>query len=146
MKFSKFIAFTAIAIASTSCSSSSNENAHSEETHDVATCTEHNHDHHSKGHHHEMVVVGVALEGDYTSGKIAILSLGSNDTTEFDYSTSNQDKIAAWQTGDTVSIFIEHHHHGDVAHDSITAIKLGAVACAEPAHKHEHHKQHHHAH
>lgn len=139
MRVSKFIAFTAIAIASTSCSSSSNEKNHSEEAQDVATCTEHNHNHNSNGHHHEIVAVGIALDGDYTSGKIAILQLGSNDTTEFDYSTSNQDKIAAWQTGDTVSIFIEHHHHGDEAHDSITAIKIGAESCTHPHNEHHHH-------
>lgn len=133
------IAFFALSIIS--CSSSS-QKTHNEEAHSNGSCTEHNHQHHDGEHHHHhgMVVVGIAQEGDYASGKIAISLIGSNESKEFDYTKSNQDKIAAWQGGDTVSIFIDHHHHGDVAHDSITAIKIGAVACNEATHEHHNHK------
>ncbi|MBR5332680.1 MAG: hypothetical protein IKV32_05250 [Muribaculaceae bacterium] len=137
MKAIKALGFVAIAISIASCSSTGSK-ASVEDAHDSTTCTEHNHNHEGHNHNHGIVVVGVAQEGDYTSGKISITTIPCGETKEFDYTTSNQDKIAAWQKGDTVSIFIEHHHHGEAAHDSITAIKIGETPCAAP-HNHEGH-------
>ena len=148
MKVFKLFSIAAIAIAITSCASSGSDKNAAEGAHDTTACTEHNHEHEHahgdacEGHNHEMVVVGIAQQGDYTSGKIAIKTL-NGENKEFDYSKSNQDKIAAWQAGDTVSIFIDHHHHGENAHDSITAIKLGVKECAN-AHNHEDHELHDH--
>lgn len=139
----KILNIVAIAVAISACSSSTSDKA-AGEAHDSTTCTEHNHTHehaHSgacEGHAHELIVVGVAQQGDYTSGKIEIATIPSGEKKEFDYKSSNQDKIAAWKAGDTVSIFIDHHHHGDHAHDSITAIKLGAKELSA-SHNHEGH-------
>ena len=155
MKAIKALGFVAIAISIASCSSTGSDNASVEAAHDSTACTEHNHNHEGHNHNHGIVVVGVAQEGDYTSGKITITTLPCGETKEYDYSASNQDKIAAWQKGDTVSIFIEHHHHGEAAHDSITAIKIGGTPCATPhnheghnheCHEHEHGHEHNHAH
>lgn len=155
MKAIKALGFVAIAISIASCSSTGSDNASVEAAHDSTTCTEHNHNHEGHNHNHGIVVVGVAQEGDYTSGKITIATLPCGETKEYDYSASNQDKIAAWQKGDTVSIFIEHHHHGEAAHDSITAIKIGGTPCTAPhnheehdheCHEHEHDHEHNHAH
>lgn len=146
MKAIKLIGIAAITFAITSCTSSEADKSASEANHDTTACTEHEHHHHAHEaeHHHEhgVIVVGVAQDGDYQSGKITILPLNGGDKKEFDYSKSNQDQIAAWQAGDTVSIFIDHHHHGEVAHDSITAIKLGVKECSE-AHNHEHEHHNH---
>lgn len=143
MNVFKFLNIAAIAVAISACSSSTTDKA-AGEVHDSTTCTEHSHAHEHaqgeacEGHAHGVIVVGVAQQGDYTSGKIEIVTIPSGEKKEFDYKSSNQDKIAAWKAGDTVSIFIDHHHHGDHAHDSITAIKLGAKEMPT-AHNHESH-------
>ncbi len=141
MKAIKLIGIAAITFAITSCTSSGADKSASEANHDSTACTEHEHHNHAHEtehhHHHGVIVVGIAQDGDYQSGKISILPLNGGEKKEFDYSKSNQDQIAAWQAGDTVSIFIDHHHHGEVAHDSITAIKFGIKECSE-AHNHEH--------
>lgn len=145
MKGIKFLSIFAIATLIGACSNSSTETH--VESHDTATCTEHEHGQ-EHGHEHgedcanlKSIVVGIAQKGDYTSGKISIKTL-DGETKDFDYKKSNQDKIAAWQAGDTVSIVFGHHHHGEAAHDSITAIKLGAIAPkaakCDDAHQHEH--------
>ena len=147
MKVFKLFSIAAIAIAITSCASSGSDKNAAEGAHDSTACTEHNHEHDHgdacEGHNHEMVVVGVAQQGDYTSGKITISTVPGGEKKEFDYTKSNQDKIAAWQAGDTVSIFIDHHHHGENAHDSITAIKFGVKECAG-THNHEGNEHHDH--
>ena len=132
----KLIGIAAITFAITSCTSSGAEKSASEANHDTTTCTTHEH------HHNNTLIIGVAQEGNYASGKITITTIPGCEPKEFDYSKSNQDQIAAWQAGDTVSIFIEHHHHGEMAHDSITAIKLGVKECSE-AHNHEHEHHNH---
>lgn len=141
MKAFKILSIVAIAAVVSSCSSSTADKA-AGELHDSTACTEHEHSHDHgaacEGHAHELIVVGVAQQGDYTSGKIEIATIPSGEKKEFDYKSSNQDKIAAWKAGDTVSIFIDHHHHGDHAHDSITAIKLGAKELSA-SHNHEGH-------
>jgi hypothetical protein len=126
MKTIKALGIAATVFALASCSSGSNENGKA--ANDSTTCTEHN---------HENIVVGVAHEGNYESGKITITTIPGCEPRDFDYSKSDPGKIAAWQAGDTVSIFIDHHHHGEAAHDSITAIKLGVHECT--AHSHEGH-------
>ena len=133
----KLIGIAAITFAITSCTSSGAEKSASEANHDTTTCTTHEH------HHNNTLIIGVAQEGNYASGKITITTIPGCEPKEFDYSKSNQDQIAAWQAGDTVSIFIEHHHHGEMAHDSITAIKLGVKECCE-AHNNEIHEHHNH--
>lgn len=145
MKTIKLLSIAAIAIAISACTSSNNGKSVTEDSHDSTTCTEHAHHTECHNHNHEMVVVGVAQQGDYSSGKITIATIPGGETKDFDYSKSNQDKIAAWQTGDTVSIFIDHHHHGEMAHDSITAIKLGVKECSTESHNHEGHEHHDHA-
>ena len=143
MKVLKILSIVAIAAAVSACSSTSADKA-AGELHDSTTCTEHNHAHgHAHGescedHAHELIVVGVAQQGDYNSGKIEIVTIPSGEKKEFDYKSSNQDKIAAWKAGDTVSVFIDQHHHGDHAHDSITAIKLG-VKEMPAEHRHDGH-------
>lgn len=157
MKTLKILSIAAIATAINACSSSTADKT-SGETCDTATCTTHDHHDHAHGeacddaHNHEMVVVGVAQESDYKSGKITIATINGNEKKEFDYTKSNQDKMAAWQAGDTVSIFIDHHHHGEASHDSITAIKLGVAKASTKSHSHEncdghdHNHEHYHAH
>ena len=163
MRAIKFISIFAIAAAISACNSTSSET--NADAHDTTTCTEHEHGHghdhghaHSEdcnGHNHENIIVGIAQKGDYKSGKISVKTL-DGESKEFDYSKSNQDKIAAWQAGDTVSIFIDHHHHGEKAHDSITAIKIGQMSnapanhsddCKEHSHEncdgHDHHDHEH---
>ena len=138
MKTIKALGIAATVFALASCSSGSNENGKT--ANDSTTCTEHNHecsDSHECGDNHEIVVVGIAHEGNYESGKITITTIPGCEPRDFDYSKSDPGKIAAWQAGDTVSIFIDHHHHGEAAHDSITTIKLGVHECA--AHSHEGH-------
>lgn len=142
MKAIKLFSIAAIAFAITSCSSSGSDKSDSEACNDTTTCNEHEHHDHAHEvechHNHGSIIVGIAQEGDYQSGKISILPMNGGDKKEFDYSKSNQEQIAAWQTGDTVSIFIDHHHHGEVAHDSITAIKFGVKECSKAHHEHEH--------
>ena len=157
----KFLSILAIAAAISACSNNASTDKSSQEA-CSDTCTSHNHEHNHghahgdacEGHNHEMVVVGVAQQGDYKSGKITIKTL-NGESKDFNYKQSNQDKIAAWQAGDTVSIFMVHHHHGDKAHDSITAIKLGNLSvgkakdanhnhenCDGHGHDHDHGHQH----
>lgn len=143
MRKFKLLSIFAIAAAISACNSTSSET--NADAHDTTTCTEHDHGHghgpdhghahgeECNGHNHENIVVGIAQKGDYKSGKISIKTL-NGESKEFDYSKSNQDKIAAWQAGDTVSIFIDHHHHGEKAHDSITAVKIGQVSNAPANH------------
>ncbi len=139
MKTIKFCGIVAIAIAITSCASSSSEKA-TEDAHDSTVCTEHNHSNCAEGHHsHGKVVIGVAQEGDYASGKITITTIPGCEPKEFDYSKSNQDQIAAWQAGDTVSIFIDCHNHGGESCDSVVAIKFGVKECTS-GHNHEEHE------
>ncbi len=155
MKTLKFLSIAAIATAISACSSSTADKA-SGETCDTATCATHNHHEHGhshahgeacdNAHNHEMVVVGIAQEGDYKSGKITIATINGNEKKEFDYTKSNQDKMAAWQAGDTVSIFFDHHHHGEASHDSITAIKLGIAKGSAKSHSHEKCDEHDHNH
>lgn len=161
MKVFKILSIVAIAAAISACSSSTADKSVGE-LHDSTACAEHEHSHDHghvhegacDGHAHELIVVGVAQQGDYSSGKIEIVTIPSGEKKEFDYKSSNQDKIAAWKAGDTVSIFIDHHHHGDHAHDSITAIKLGAkempAAHGHEGHNHDHENceghDHNHAH
>lgn len=95
-------------------------------------------------HDHVVTVVGVAQQGDAASGLISVVKLDGGETVQFDYSLSNPDKIAAWEAGDTVTVFIDHHHHGVHHHDSITAIKIGNHVCV--AHDHEHGHDHAHGH
>lgn len=132
----RLMGIAALTLAISSCASSGADKSASEASHDTTTCTTHEH------HHNNTIIIGVAQEGNYASGKITVTTIPGCEPKEFDYSKSNQDQIAAWQAGDTVSIFIEHHHHGEMAHDSITAIKLGVKECSE-AHNHEH-KHHNH--
>ena len=155
MRVINLLSIAAIAVGISACSNSATTTSSNEGT-CADTCTTHNHEHNHghahgdacEGHNHEMVVVGVAQQGDYKSGKITINTL-SGERKDFNYKESNQDKIAAWQAGDTVSIIIDHHHHGDKAHDSIVAIKIGEVKTAAHAHEncegegHEHHDHDH---
>lgn len=146
MKIFKYISIAFVAVAISACSDSGEKSG--DTTDCDSNCTEatheHNHDGHAhgdecNGHNHGNTIVGIALPGDYKSGKISIKTL-DGEQKEFDYTKSNQDKVAAWKAGDTVSIFIDHHHHGEVAHDSITAIKIGAIATknVDNAHQHNH--------
>lgn len=139
MKAIKLLSIAAIVVAMAACTPSNSETSATEDNHDSTTCTEHAH-HHAEfhNHNHEMIVVGIAQQGDYSLGKITITTIPGGELKDFDYSKSNQDKIAAWQTGDTVSIFIDHHHHGEMVHDSITAIKLGVKECSAKSHNHAH--------
>ncbi len=132
----RLMGIAALTLAISSCASSGADKSASEASHDTTTCTTHEH------HHNNTIIIGVAQEGNYASGKITVTTIPGCEPKEFDYSKSNQDQIAAWQAGDTVSIFIEHHHHGEMAHDSITAIKLGVKECSE-AHNHEHEHHNH---
>lgn len=132
----RLMGIAALTLVISSCASSGADKSASEASHDTTTCTTHEH------HHNNTIIIGVAQEGNYASGKITVTTIPGCEPKEFDYSKSNQDQIAAWQAGDTVSIFIEHHHHGEMAHDSITAIKLGVKECSE-AHNHEHEHHNH---
>ena len=136
MKTIKVLGISAAIFALASCASSSNEKngAANDSTtcfnnHDCATCPLNN----------GIVVTGVAQEGDYEKGQITITTIPGCEPKTFDYSNSDPDQIMAWQAGDTVSIFIESHQHGDVAHDSITAIKPGTAPVCPHSHNHEGH-------
>lgn len=131
-----------LAIISCTSASSDKEASDSCDINSIESNGAHNHIENCSGHHHETVIVGIAQNGDYKSGKITITTIPDNEIKEFNYINSNQDKIAAWQAGDTVSIFVNHHHHGNVAHDSITAIKFGIKSNTcnlDHGHNHEHH-------
>lgn len=103
------------------------------EQHATKQCTEHNHD-----HNHAVKVVGIAQEGNADSGKITIANIHGGEVKTFDYSKSNPDKIAAWITGDTVTIYIEQHNHGNHSHASVTKIKIGDYGCTHNEHSHSH--------
>ncbi len=106
-------------------------------------------------HSHEMMIAGVAQADDSVANHITVVKLHDGTVRIFDYSSSNPDKIAAWQAGDTVTVFL-HHNHGEEAHDSVTAIKIGNFECRHHEHDascdrhdheaHEHNHEHHHAH
>ncbi len=110
------------------------------------------HEHHN--HAQEIMVAGVAQSTDTVANNITIVKLHDGTTQTFDYSSTNPDKIAAWQAGDTVTVFLHHYHHGNEAHDSITAVKIGNFECNQHEHetcaaKHDHECSghgHHHAH
>lgn len=129
-----------VVVGLSACNTSEKKEAHTQEV-------EHNHNHDGEecSHSHEMHIVGVAQGGDAASGLITIKKMDDGNIVTYDYKNSNQDKIAAWLPGDTVTIFIHHHHHGEVAHDSITAVKIGNMPCTD--HNHDHHHDHdHHGH
>ncbi len=131
---------TLTVIGLSACNTSENK-----EVMHIETEHQHVHDGEECNHSHEMRIVGVAQEGVATDGKITIKKLDDANVATYDYKNSNQDKIAAWLPGDTVTIFIHHHHHGEVAHDSITAVKIGNMPCTD--HNHDHHHDHdHHGH
>ena len=149
----KFMIIAVAAMAMTACGSKTENTA---DRHDEAT--EHEHHHDMNCHHaHEIAIAGVAQATDSVDGHITIVKLLDGQQQTFDYSSANPDKVAAWQPGDTVTVFL-HHHHGEEAHDSITAIKIGNHDCCPHGHgacpeghehecpDHEHGHEHHHAH
>ena len=134
----KIFLMALVVVGLSACNTSENKEVKHEETEH-----NHSHEHDGCGHSHEVRVVGVAQEGDAASGEVAIKKLDDGSVVTYDYKNSNQDKIAAWLPGDTLTVFIHHHHHGATAHDSITAIKIGNMPCTD--HSHDHHN-HDHAH
>lgn len=113
-------------------------------------------EHGCAAHSHGIMVAGVAQADDSVANHITVVKLHDGTVQTFDYSSSNPDKIAAWQAGDTVTVFLHHHHHGTEAHDSVTAIKIGNFECRHHGHDaccdghnhggHGHDHEHHHAH
>lgn len=137
----KLFIIAGVSIALTACGSKNPTQATDAHDHEHETA-EHVHDEACQHHDHNISVVGVAQEGDASSGKITIVKINDGQTATFDYTTSNPDKIAAWIAGDTVTVFIDHHHHGEHHHDSITAIKIGAHQCSGHEHNHDHAHEH----
>ncbi|MBQ9077015.1 MAG: hypothetical protein IJY31_04145 [Muribaculaceae bacterium] len=141
----KLMIVAAVALTVTACGNKADKSGEQHVEEAVAECG-HEHAHHG----HEMAIAGIAQGTDTVAGQITIVKLSDGETQTFDYASSNPDKIAAWQAGDTVTVFVHHHHHGDVAHDSIAAVKIGNYECRHEhgtcdGHDHGHH-DHDHAH
>lgn len=137
----KIYTIVVVGLALTACGSkSTTETAEGQHVH-TEECGEHGHEHEGHSHNHCVKVAGVAQVGDAASGKITIKKLHGGETVTYDYSKSNQDQIAAWLEGDTVTIFVDSHQHGTHSHEVVTKIKIGNFECAE--HNHEAHNHSH---
>ena len=143
----KIFAIAVIGITLTACGSkSATETADGEHVHTEA-CGSHGHDHEGHAHNHCVKVVGIAQTGDAESGKITIKKLHGGEAVTYDYSKSNQDQIAAWIEGDTVTVFIDSHKHGSHSHETIKKIKIGNFECDTHKHGDAHaHDEHNHQH
>lgn len=124
-----------------------NKVADNNERHATEQCTGHSHEGDNHNHSHAVKVVGIAQEGNADSGKITIAKIHGEGVQTFDYSKSNPDKIAAWIAGDTVTIYLEQHNHGNHSHSSVTKVKIGDYGCSHNDNYHnDNHEGHNHQH
>ena len=132
----KIFVIAVVGLALSACGAKSgSENV--EDIHEHSeSCDSHNHGHDHSGHAHSNIVKvsGIAQAGDATSGKITIKKLHGGEAVTYDYTKSNQDQIAAWLEGDTVTVYIDSHKHGSHRHETVTKIRIGDFECGPHSH------------